>query len=324
MSELDALPADQRAVLQLLLKQGKSYAELSTLLAIDASAVQTRAHAALDALGPDAGRQLTGERRAQVADYLLGQQTPPEREATEAYLAGSAAARAWGRTVAGSLRPLGGEALPSIPADRSPPVAAERAAAPRPVAEPPAEPGVVETPPTTTRIRPSVTVPPRSSRLGGALLLGGIGVLVAVALVLILGGGGGAKKAKTTSTAGTQATSGQPTPVAQINLAPSAGAKSVGLAQVFAQGNQRLLIVAAQSLAPGNYALWLYTSPAKARLLGFVPQKVDKTGRFVTQGVLPDDARSFDSLIVTSEQVTRGKVPTTPGTIVLRGKVQTG
>src|ERR671933_1044514 len=175
-------------------------------------------------------------------------------------------------------------------------------------------------PPTPTRIRPSVTVPPRSSRLGGALLLGGIGVLVAVALVLILGGGGGAKKAKTTSTAGTQATSGQPTPVAQINLAPSAGAKSVGLAQVFAQGNQRLLIVAAQSLATGNYALWLYTSPAKARLLGFVPQKVDKTGRFVTQGVLPDDARSFDSLIVTSEQVTRGKVPTTPGTIVLRGK----
>lgn len=318
MSELDALPADQRAVLQLLLKQGKTYAELSALLAIDPSAVQTRAHDALDALGVEAGRQLTNERREQVADYLLGQQTAAEHDATAEYLASSGAARTWGRVVAGALRPLAAETLPSIPEDAAPEPAVEVTPAPS-LAEP--TPSVAEAP--TPEPAPAVAAPPRSSRLGGALLLGGVGVLVAVALVLILGGGGGGKKTKSASSTATQSTA-QPSPVAQINLTPTAGSKSVGLAQVFAQGSQRLLIVAAQSLPPGNYALWLYTSPAKARLLGFVPQKVDKQGRFVTQGVLPEDARSFGALIVTREQVTRGKVPTAPGAIVLRGTLQTG
>ncbi|MDQ6751815.1 MAG: anti-sigma factor [Actinomycetota bacterium] len=307
MSEFDALPADQRAVLQLLLKQGKNYAELSTLLAIDASAVQVRAHDALDALSP--GSQLSYGQRAQVADYLLGQQSTSEREATEQYLASSDEARAWGRDVAGALRPIAVKPLPAIPGETAVDLAAEPE-----VAEPiPAEPA-------DTEAAPAVAAPPRSSRLGGALLLGGVGVLVAVALVLILGGGGDSKKTSSTATRSTA----QPTPVAQINLMPTAGGKSVGLAQVFPQGTQRLLIVAAQSLPPGNYALWLYTSAAKARLLGFVPQKVDKQGRFVTQGVLPGDARSFESLIVTREQVTRGNVPTRPGAIALRGKLQTG
>lgn len=319
MSELDALPADQRAVLQLLLKQGKTYGELSTLLAIDAAAVQTRAHDALDALDSDAGRELPGERRGQVGDYLLGQQAAGAREATREYLAGSPQARAWAGVVAGTLRPMAAEPLPHIPDDAAPEPAVELAPEP-PAAEP--APSVAEAP---TEDGPAAAVPPRSSRLGGALLLGGVGVLVAVALVLILsgGGGGGGKKANSVSSTATQSTA-QPSPLAQINLMPSAGAKYVGLAQVFAQGSQRLVIVAAQSLPPGSYALWLYTSAAKARLLGFIPQKVDKQGRFVTQGVLPQDARSFESLIVTREQVTRGKVPTQPGAIVLRGTLQTG
>ena len=295
MSQLDALPADQRAVLQLLLKQGKSYAELSSLLGIDASAVQTRAHAALDALGPAAEGQLPRDRREEIADYLLGQQTEPQRDATREYLAGSPDAREWGRATADALRPLGGEPLPPIPTE-----------APAPERE------------------PSTAAPLLSSRLGGALLIGGIGVLIVVALILILSGGDEGKQTKSVASTPAQSTTGQPAPVAQINLTAASGGKSAGLGQVFAQGNQRLLIAAAQSLAPGNYALWLYTSAAKARLLGFVPQRVDRTGRFVTQGVLPDDARTFESLIVTREQVTRGKVPSRPGAIVLRGKLQTG
>ena len=43
MSPVDALPADQRAVVQLLLKQGKSYGELADLLRIDEGAVRERA-----------------------------------------------------------------------------------------------------------------------------------------------------------------------------------------------------------------------------------------------------------------------------------------
>ena len=118
----------------------------------------------------------------------------------------------------------------------------------------------------------------------------------------------------------------QATPIAQINLRPPSGGRALGLAQVFAQSNRRLLIVAGQGLSQGAYALWLYTSATKSRLLGFVPSRVGKDGRFVTQGVLPNDASSFQNLVVTSEQVSgnRAATPKQPGTIVLQGKLQTG
>ena len=53
MSRIDTLPADQGAVLQLLLRQGTPYGELSGLLDLDEAEVRRRAHGALDALGPD-------------------------------------------------------------------------------------------------------------------------------------------------------------------------------------------------------------------------------------------------------------------------------
>ena len=40
MAEIDDLPADQRAVLQLLLKQGQTYEDISGVLNIDATAVR--------------------------------------------------------------------------------------------------------------------------------------------------------------------------------------------------------------------------------------------------------------------------------------------
>ena len=55
MSRIDDLAPDQRAVLQLLLKQGKSYVELATLLRITPDAVRDRAVAALEELGPRDG-----------------------------------------------------------------------------------------------------------------------------------------------------------------------------------------------------------------------------------------------------------------------------
>ena len=321
MTEIDALPADQRAVLQLLVKQGQTYDALSGLLNIDSAAVRERAHAALEALGPDTGRRLSPERRAEVSDYLLGQQSAAERAATRDHLAGSASARAWARVVADAQRPLAAGPLPEIP-DEAPASASapEREAAPSAAAT-----GVAAD---DDRGRDTAR-DPRSSRLGGALLLGGIGVLVAVVVVLLLtSGGGGSKKTATlssTPTTGT-GTTAQATPVAQINMRSPSGGKALGLAQVFAQSNRRLLIVAGQGVTPGAYALWLYTSPSKSRLLGFVPSRVGKDGKFVTQGVLPNDASSFQNLVVTAEKVSgsRPALPKTPGTIVLQGKLQTG
>jgi hypothetical protein len=325
MTEIDAIPADQRAVLQLLVKQGKTYEDIAGMLSMDASAVRERAHAALEALGPDTGRRLAPERRAEVSDYLLGQQSGSQREATRDHLAGSASARAWARVVADSLRPLAAGPLPEIPAEGPEGEADEDEAAPAPASRASAAEPIAE----GERAR-DVARDPRSSRLGGALLLGGIAVLVAVVVVLLLtSGGGGSSKGKgstvsSTPTSGTGTT--QATPVAQINLRPPGAGKALGLAQVFAQGNRRLLIVAGQGLPAGAYALWLYTSASRNRLLGFVPSRVGKDGKFVTQGVLPNDASSFQSLVVTSEKVTgtRPALPKTPGTIVLQGKLQTG
>src|ERR1700730_2412816 len=50
MSRLDDLPPDQRAVLLLLVQQGKSHAEIAGMLGIPESAVRERAHAGLAAL----------------------------------------------------------------------------------------------------------------------------------------------------------------------------------------------------------------------------------------------------------------------------------
>lgn len=50
MSRLDDLPPDQRAVLLLLVQQGKSHAEIAEMLSIPESAVRERAHAGLEAL----------------------------------------------------------------------------------------------------------------------------------------------------------------------------------------------------------------------------------------------------------------------------------
>jgi hypothetical protein len=55
MSRLDHLPPDQRAVLLLLVQQGKSQAEIADMLGISQNAVRDRARAALDALADDQG-----------------------------------------------------------------------------------------------------------------------------------------------------------------------------------------------------------------------------------------------------------------------------
>ena len=87
MASLDSLPADQRAVLQLVLQRGRSYDEIAQLLSIDRAAVRERALSALDALGPQTG--VPPERRALITDYLLGQLPPRVAEDTRDRLARS-------------------------------------------------------------------------------------------------------------------------------------------------------------------------------------------------------------------------------------------
>src|SRR4051794_5842635 len=123
MARFDDLPADQKAVLQLVLRQGRTYAEIATLLKISDAAVQNRALTALDAIGVGGPTSLEGldeERQDEVGDSLLGQQWASGRAATRGSLGASQSARDWARAVAPELRTAGvaGEdSLPEIPAD---------------------------------------------------------------------------------------------------------------------------------------------------------------------------------------------------------------
>ena len=72
MSGLETLPPDQRAVLQLILVQGRGYDDLAALLELDAEAVRSRAHAAVDGLGLPGGDAVGAAQRTRIADYLLG------------------------------------------------------------------------------------------------------------------------------------------------------------------------------------------------------------------------------------------------------------
>src|SRR4051794_24792236 len=113
MSTLDSLPADQRAVLSLLLLQGRSYEDIGAALRISEAALRERAHGALATLGPqDAG--LSARRRAEIGDWLLLQGPEDERAETEAFLVRSDTGRAWAAAGADALRPLGGDHVPRV------------------------------------------------------------------------------------------------------------------------------------------------------------------------------------------------------------------
>ncbi len=297
MAGVDDLPADQKAVIQLLLKQGKSYAELAGLLRLDEAGVRDRALDALDALGPDDPGDLPQDRQDEIADYLLGQQTASQRAATRSYLEGAAAGRAWARVVSSALRPMAGDNLPDIPTEV---VEAEQAF------------DALEARKAARDDRA------RSSKLGGILLLVGVGIALAVGVILLVGGGddddGGDDRAATTQTA-TDAQ--QPTVEAQINLTGQNGSDAIGVVQVLSQGDQRAIAVSAQDMQPGSrYVVWLYNSPSEAEFLGFAPP-VGDDGRLAGLAPLPANAGDFRSIVVSRERTDR---PTRPSTLVLRGE----
>jgi anti-sigma-K factor RskA/sigma-70-like protein len=374
MSLLDQLPPDQRAALSLILRQGRSYDDVALLLRIEPATVRERALGALEALGPRDPQSLPSERRDEIGDYLLGQLPASRRIETREYLEESPGGRAWARVVVAELRPLSGGGLPEIPAEgsaREPPAEpAAQTAAPVSPAEPArrserlsgsgARLGAL------SRAGRTLTRPRRSrrgrggvagigsagrigggggaagaerSRVGQAVLLLGLGVIVAAVIILILEGvifGGGnsssdnstlssspAPAASASSTTTTTSSTSTPRIVAQIQFTPtSAAPRAAGVANVAQQGNQKAFAFVAQGLAPTKgfaYAVWLYNSGADAQPLGFISQAVGADGRATAEAALPSNASHFKRIVITKE--TQGK-PTHPGTIVLIGQLK--
>ena len=339
MSRIDALPADQRSVLQLLLRQGKGYDDLSGLLNIHAGEVRSRAYDALDALGPGAAG-LPSDRRQAIADWLLGQQGPDKAKETRKFISGSPAGRAWAQAVANELRPLGGDRVPELPLDGA--TATKADAVPSPpdgpaagAASADAEPPTAAAPPAgdaarafgDTPFAPAPSAAPRVSRRGGAILIAAVlAAIVAAVLVIVLTGNDDNKPKRAAST--TTTTSTQPTVKAQANLTPPKGApaaKALAIVQVVTSNGQNVVNAVAQALPTTSkslYGIWAYTSPTETRLIGGFVDKPDSNGRRIYQGALPQDVTDvtrYKEILVTRE--TSG-TPKTPGAIYLRGPMQ--
>jgi hypothetical protein len=312
MARFDDLPPDQKAVLQLVLRQGRTYDDIAGLLKIPAAAVRERALTALDTIGPDDPQGLSDEHQDEIGDYVLGQQSASHRAATRELLASSPAARSWARTIAGELREGGvpAESLPEVPADSAEVDEAFDALEAR------------------QRARADRD---RSSRLGGLLLLVGTGIIIALIVLVAtgtIGGGdnGTADKAADTTATSTSTTAGgngQTTVEAQINLrAQDKASKALGVANIVSQNGERAIAIIGQDVPPGNrYALWLYTPPDTSRRLGFFPPvKGSGSAKGRLQGLVaaPGDLKQYSELIITREKVDS---PTRPGTVVLRGSI---
>ena len=308
MSRIDDLPADRRAVLQLLLKQGKSYDDLAALLRIEPQTVRERARDALDRLGPADGADVSRDEQDEIADYLLGQQSASERAATRDLLETSAQGRAWARIVSGELRPLAGDALPDIPAERAEVDEAFDALDARKAA----------------RERQA-----KSSRLGGVLLLGAIGVAVAFLIVFVISGNdddkgdttaGTGTTASTTTTGGTATT---PQVLGQINMNAVEGSPAkdaIAAVTLVRQGDEIDILFQGEKI-PANkkgdvYALWVISKDNAARL-GFTP-RVKASGKLRFPGALPSsiDLSKFSAMILTRETTAD---PKTPGQVIIGG-----
>jgi hypothetical protein len=282
MATFDQLSDEQRAIVELVLGQGKSYDELADMLGIPEARVRERARDALVDLAPISARGVEEDWRGQLADYVLGQQAGPEATATRGHLRRSEAARSWTRSLLDSLEQLYGNGdLPAIPDGER----GGRRTAPAPAAAPSAAPGD-EPGPLSPSARAAVL---RRRILAGAAVVAVllVGVLVWPGGVLTGGdddGGGGGD--------GQAASEGGAAPI---------DTNRVGSALIAEQGGKTRIIVTAEGLEPSSeskaYQVWLYDSASKRRSLGATA--TDQQGNLQVVGDLPADYQDWDFIDVT-------------------------
>ena len=324
MATFDKLPADQRAIIELVLKRGQTYEELSEMLGMTEGRVRDLARNALFELAPRSAERVDEDWRGQVADYLLRQQSGPESTATKGHLKRSEAARSWAYSLLDSLDHLyENGSQPAIPdADPGP---ARRA---RPASGTRERERERERPAKPREERPSKPLSPEGEAVvRRRRLLAAVGALAAViAAVLVVfvwspwsgddddkGGDDQAQPAN------------QARVVTRVVLRPTRRAErdSAGIAVVGEQENQLSLVVTAQ--LPRNrrneaYEVWLYNSREDAVSLG--AQQTDAAGIYQGAGPLPQDYERYKYFDVSLEKIDRNAAHS--GQSVLRGEIATG
>jgi hypothetical protein len=295
MSRLDDLPPDQRAVLLLLVRQGKSHAEIAEMLGIPQHTVRDRARAALDALADEPGA---------AADTALA----------PVPASGGQARRS---SPIGSLRP---SASSSSSASSSPEMQ---------------DTGFSGSLPSSRRggallLAALVVIVAVAVILitdGGSSHKTSSGQTGSTA-------GTTASTASTSSTSTTPATSttsstpthaGKPTLDKQIALTSPGepNSKTVGLVEVLSEGSKRAFYIAAEHLPPSTgffYAVWLYNSPTSSAPLGKIPP-VSSNGQAQGGALLPANAGDYREILLTRETNSHAAQP---GPVVLSGAFSLG
>ncbi|HWK27050.1 MAG TPA: hypothetical protein VNS09_10820, partial [Solirubrobacter sp.] len=270
-----------------------------------------------------------------------------------ALLLADPAAYAWAATVAAPLRAApGGERVPELPVGtetpaprvngRAPadePAAADEAAAAREAPAAADEAAAAREAPATAdeaaaaredAVAPSA--PARSSKLGGALLIGAAAVIVAAVLIFVFTRGDDPEPATDAPAPTATATATAEASANDIVLRGPAGSQAVGLMRLF-QANDGTVrfAIAAQAVEPNRtgetYSIWFRKHDGGTRLLGDVKDPVTKNGELTSAGpgnadveAFPQWFATYDTVLVTLDD----RNAKAPGKVILSGDLPHG
>ncbi len=300
MATFDQLTPEQRAIVELVLRQGKTYNELADMLNLPEARVRELARDALVELAPVSVRGVEEDWRGQLADYVLGQQSGPEATATKGHLRRSEAARSWARSLLDSLEQFyENGSVPAIPEGERRPKRQE---------------------PARQRSAPALAAtsdPVKRRRLIMAVAAALIVLLLVVVIwpVGVLTGDDDEPSASNSDSApSSQGGSGD-------GQQAGATGQPAGIAIVVQRNGKKQLLVQAASLAPSGqsegYYVWLYNSPDDARSLG--GQVTDQNGNYQALGAFPADYAKYKYIDVTRQKVGQDPNVKHSGESVLRG-----
>jgi hypothetical protein len=296
MATFDQLSPEQRAIVELVLRQGKTYEQLAEMLNMPEGRVRELARDALVELAPVSVRGVEEDWRGQLADYVLGQQTGPEATATKGHLRRSEAARSWTRSLLDSLEQFyENGSVPAIPEG--------------------------ERRPRRPDSKPSLAAPADPGRR--RLLMAAAAAMVVVLLAVLvwpvgaLTGGDDSNSAGSNGDGSQEAAQG----TGNQNGQQAATGAPAGIAIVVDRnGKKQLLVQAARLQASGQsdgYYVWLYNSPTDAKSLG--GQVTDQQGNYQAIGTLPAGFQNYKYIDVTRQKVGNDPNVKHSGESVLRG-----
>jgi len=316
MPTFDQLAADQRAIVELVLRKGKSYAEIADMLDLSEERVRSHARDALGELAPATARRVDPDWRGQLVDYLLGQQTGPEAAATRGHLKRSEPARMWAFSLLDSLDDLYGDGdRPEIPepgGDRP-----RRERAPRGTR---AERDGAGRPERTRALSPTARSIVRRRRMIAAVVAGLAAIAAVLLLTGVIGGGDDDEGGETRTQASRQQQGNQPDILAQAVLAPTGGERGQGAALVTRQRNGQQSVVALlirAQLEPSKrgeqYYIWLYNR--KSDVVPLAADATDRQGNLTGAAALPENWQNYRFVDITRQRRNSRR----PGTSVMRG-----